>query len=482
MFESAEAFSLRRTVYALLITAAAGIAAGRVFGVARLPTATFADNDRSRWATVRALVDDGTYVIGRRIPGKGKEGKPIDLGIIAEDGWQTIDKVLRPDTREFYSSKPPLLATIAAGEYSMLKQWLGLSIAHRPVPVVCTILITLNWLPLVVYLILLAQLVERHGATDWGRLFVMTAACFATLLTAFMSTFNNHTVATCSALFAIYPFLSAWHSDERHPLLFLASGFFAGFTAANELPAAAFLAALFCLLFYRFPLHTLIFFVPGAVIPIAAFLWTNYLAVGQLSPAYSEFGTSWYEYEGSVWANKPGEIKHGIDWAWRTESAAKYAFHLLFGHHGLFSLSPIYVLSLAGGICVLLPGRRIPPCGKEQEPQGGAAMATPNLNLVAVMTLILSTIVIGFYIFGVNERNRNYGGWTNGLRWLMWLTPLWLLTMLPAADWLARRRWSRATAYVLLAISIFSANYSWFNPWRHPWLYELLESKGMINY
>src|SRR4051795_12889562 len=27
---------------------------------------TFSSNDRSRWATVRALVDEGTYVIGRR--------------------------------------------------------------------------------------------------------------------------------------------------------------------------------------------------------------------------------------------------------------------------------------------------------------------------------------------------------------------------------------------------------------------------------
>src|SRR5438128_1548594 len=30
------------------------------------PTPMFGSNDRSRWATIRALVDEGTYVIGRR--------------------------------------------------------------------------------------------------------------------------------------------------------------------------------------------------------------------------------------------------------------------------------------------------------------------------------------------------------------------------------------------------------------------------------
>src|SRR5436305_356546 len=31
-----------------------------------LPVPTFGSNDRSRWATVRALVDEGTYAVGRR--------------------------------------------------------------------------------------------------------------------------------------------------------------------------------------------------------------------------------------------------------------------------------------------------------------------------------------------------------------------------------------------------------------------------------
>ena len=32
-----------------------------------------------------------------------------DAGIIFQDGWESVDKVMDPDTLEFHSSKPPLL-------------------------------------------------------------------------------------------------------------------------------------------------------------------------------------------------------------------------------------------------------------------------------------------------------------------------------------------------------------------------------------
>ena len=72
--------------------------------------------------------------------------------------------------------------------------------------------------------------------------------------------------------------------------------------------------------------------------------------------------------------------------------------------------------------------------------------------------------------------NRNYGGGTSGLRWMFWLAPLWLLTMLPMADILSRRRWTRALALVLLALSVLSASYPTWNPWSHPWLMNLTQN------
>ena len=55
---------------------------------------------------------------------------------------------------------------------------------------------TLNIVPFVVYLSLLAWLAERFGTTDWARYFIVAAGAFATLVTPFLITFNNHTVAT----------------------------------------------------------------------------------------------------------------------------------------------------------------------------------------------------------------------------------------------------------------------------------------------
>jgi hypothetical protein len=512
---------LYRSVAALLIAVAAAAATGRILASLSVydpnlfrpedapltdprnpwpgtrPGAwpTFGSNDRSRWDAVRALVDHGTWVIGTRDKDTVLYSVPValgannavelavllaaarqarigsDRGIVTEDGWRTVDKGLDPTTLQFYSTKPPLLTVLMAGEYWLLKHALGWSITEYPNSVVHTGVWTFNVPLLVLYLVLLGRLAERWGSTDWGRLYVVVCACFATLLTPFLNTFNNHTVAACTAAIALYGAVRILEGDARWGWFVLA-GFFAGFTACAETPAAAYAVGLFLLLLRRRPVPTLVAFAPFAILPAAALLWTNFLELGQWTLAYSELKRPFYQYEGSNWLEIPGATRRGIDFARaQGETYAAYTFHLLLGHHGWFSLTPIHFLTLGGmayGAWRLLPLRAqsLPA----QPPRQWAEMALANL--------LLSAVVIVFYIF----KSDNYGGVSSGARWLIWLTPLWLLTMLPAVDWLGRRRWGRVLAIALLMLSVLSASFPAFNPWRHPWIYQWMDSWGAIPY
>jgi hypothetical protein len=267
------------------------------------------------------------------------------------------------------------------------------------------------------------------------------------------------------------------------PLRLALAGFFAGFTACNELPATSFAVALFALLLVRRPGQTLLFFVPAALLPVGGPLLTNYLAIGQLRPAYGEFGGPWYDYPGTYWKAQPTGTEQGIDWAWMQETKGQYAFNLLLGHHGLFSLSPIFFLALAGVVIALADAARA--WGRRGAPGENGAEAPAGLSeiaLVAGLCLILVVTVVAFYILGTDVRTHNYGGWTSGPRWLMWLTPFFLLAMLPCLDRLAGWRGGRALAYILLALSVVSVSYPAWNPWRHPWILDFLESQGWLHY
>jgi len=147
---------------------------------------------------------------------------------------------------------------------------------------------------------------------------------------------------------------------------------------------------------------------------------------------------------------------------WRTPAGidkgepdlGKYALHSLIGHHGIFSLTPIWLLLIPGVVMLCSIDRGY----------GYRALAA----LIAVITLVC----VAFYIWRPTL-DRNYGGMTSGFRWVFWLAPLWLLGALPAADWLAARRWGRGLAYVLLALSVISVVYPTWNPWTYPWLTNL---------
>jgi hypothetical protein len=338
-----------------------------------------------------------------------------------------------------------------------------------------------NVLPFAVYLWLSAKLIERFGTTDFGRLFAFTAGALGTFLVTFGGTLNNHNPAAYCVLFAVYPLLKPL-ADERPETAgeLATSGFFAGLTACLDLPAAAFTAALLVPLLWVRPARTLLFFVPLMLVPVIGQVACNYAALGTWKPAYSDFGGPWYDYAGSHWKKwelvRAGQFVPGIDF--NQEPTAVYAFHLLLGHHGWFSLTPAFVISLLGllsltrrsGSQVLaVLGRAVPPAER---------VFTPAL--IGPLTLAVSATVFAFYLS--RTQSYNYGGNTSGPRWLFWLIPLWTLGLAPAADGLGRWRTGRLLAAVLLGLSVLSVFYPAWNPWRSPWLLQWFERAGWVSY
>ncbi len=514
---------LRRIVYSLLIVTSVATMVGRIMSVESKSgkTAMLSANDRSRWCTIRSLVDHGTY--------------EIDDVIQRKTDWYTIDMVRHQgaDGREhYYSSKPPLLPTLLAGEYWLIENVAGVTLEDSPFYIARAMLVVSNVLPLVLYFVVLAWILESLGAHDWSKVFVMACATWGTFLTTFAVTLNNHLPAAISVLFATYAAIRILHHDDLRMRWFAIAGLCSAFAVANELPSLA-LFAMYAIVFLgKAPKQTMVGFVPAAAVVAIAFFATTYIGHQSLRPPYmhrsdgklmaevfdkssllvpeqglqlvadglQEVGIeispnatltptrkknrwmlwdpvsenryavlrtvgvievrewdTWYEYAGSYWT--PG-TKTGVDKG--EPSRAVYVFHSLLGHHGVFSLTPIWWLSVAGIGLWLKQGPR-------------------SLQAFALMVLTLTLVCVAFYMLRP-EKDRNYGGVSCGFRWLFWFTPLWLICMLPATDLVAKHRGWRIAALTMLFVSIFSATYASMNPWSHPWIFDYWTNLEWIAY
>jgi hypothetical protein len=412
----------------------------------RLQRPFLSANDRSRWMTIRALVERGTYEID---------------AIVGEPTWDTIDMVQhvgRDGKPHLYSSKPPLLATLLAAEYWAIYKFSGATLRDCPYEIGRAMLITVNILPLALMYLLLGRLVERFGTTDWGRIFAMAAATLGTFLNTFAVVLNNHIVAAVSAAVTLYVLVRIVFDGERRLRYFFIAGLAAAFTASDELPAACFLAFVGLLLLWRAPRQTMLAFAPGVALVTAAFFGTNWIAHQSLRPPYmhrsaTDPSDNWYHYTYTVNGREVKSYwldRQGIDRGEPTKAA--YALHCLVGHHGIFSLSPVWLLSVAGAMMWL----------------GSPDRARRELAAI----IVAASIVVLVFLIGLRPQpDRNYGGMTSGFRWAFWLAPLWIVLLIPAADRLARSRTGQAVAAVLLSFSVLSASYPTWNPWVHPWIY-----------
>ncbi len=503
--EEATRANLRRSVYAVMICAAVGVMLGRILAVDAVDLRAIEDfriqqrlsqrraellprkeageitaerfqsvmrdeeqrfreafqhkrpflsaNDRSRWMMMRALVEPDM-----RVP-----GVPYAIDrVVQEPTWDTIDMVMHGG--HLYSSKPPLLPTIMAGSYWLIYQSSGMTLGTHPFVVGRIMLVLWNVLPMAVYFVVVAALIERFGKTDFSRVFMMGAATFGTFLTTFANVLNNHLPAAVCAAIALYALVRIWFDGDRRLITFAVAGVSAALLVASELPGLALAGLISLVLLAVAARQTLLAYVPAAAVIAAGFFGTNWIAHQSLKPPYmhrsGEGESNWYDYEyerdgriiESYWRN-PGGVDRG------ERSPAVYALHVLVGHHGIFSLTPIWLATVAGAV-LWLGGRD-----------------TGKLRWLALILVLASLACLAFYLTR-GAVYRNYGGVTSGLRWVFWLAPLWLVLALPAVDRMARNPWLRALALLLLVGSALSASYPTWNPWTHPWLMDWMYWMG----
>ncbi len=163
----------------------------------------------------------------------------------------------------------------------------------------------------------------------------------------------------------------------------------------------------------------------------------------------------WYDYPGSYWT-KP---RPGVDAG--EPSRLWYAFQITLGHHGLFSLTPVWCL-VPVGLWLWL----------QRE-------SSRNTKLLATGIASVALVCLAFYLTRPLI-DRNYGGVSCCFRWLLWMAPLWIWAATPAIAWLQTRRWGEMLLLILLAFSVFSVATSLDNPWQHPWIYRYFSFLGWM--
>ncbi len=291
----------------LLILVSLSIAAGRIAVVKSREgdTAFLSANDRSRWATVAALVEDGTFEIDRLQAITDPSGR--------RRPWQTIDRVRHQGADGIvhdYSSKPPLLSVLVAAAYGIARAFTGWTLSAEPILVPRVLLAIVNLPMLAVLLLASWRSIDRSLASPSAKKFAMAFLCFGTPLLPMTITLGNHLPAATAtavvlAIFVTFAvprptadFIAPLGGIDRacsdNPELMspraltagCVAGLAAGFAVANDLPALSMLLA-WVVLFFVHARPLLITFIPGVLVVAAAFFGTNWIAHQSLRPPYA---------------------------------------------------------------------------------------------------------------------------------------------------------------------------------------------------
>jgi len=370
-------------------------------------------NPASRLATMDALVHDGTYAIDRSRYSK------------------TIDRIMF-DGRK-YSSKPPLLATIGAGVYWVLVHGLDMSVRNdsQRDDTVYLLTLILGGGPHLLLLWYGYRILRWFAPDPRSGALAFASLSLGQLGLAYSTTLNNHVPAAACTLAAFYYAYGLRRGFLHRSWCFVYCGFAAGLAIPMDLGSMFFSASIGLYLLSWDYKRTLAWFVPAAVIPVAVNFGLSWWILGSPVPAYLR--PELYDYPGSYWRHPKGN--DALD-----EPRPTYLYHMLLGHHGLFSMTPVLAFSIYGMLAVWRKRRR--------------------QALEALVIGVPLLVMIVFYAF----KTKNYGGNAAGFRWLLPGVPITLLFVAHATSILQRR------AVLWLFLLCFSVSqYQVHAAFRDPW-------------
>lgn len=425
----------RRYWTALTVTLAGAI----VFALVLQTPPALSPNDTSRWNAIWAMVHTG------RCSWVGD--KPF--WTIDRCTYDPIPTTQHAQSARWYSSKPYFMQVLAAGVAWPFCRLLGLNVADDLAVVGRLIIIAFNVVPFLLLVTFYGRLLGKMGVESFTFAFCLLTAAAGTYLSGWCITLNNHIPAAVCVFFAMY----ALHEIAANPRAglgwHLAAGLFAGMATAFEVQAAAVAGLGGALVWWlrRRNAAGVVAFAAAAGLPVAAYFVCNRVCTGR----WTSFQWTFPRHYDPYWARPTGI--DALD-----EPKGWYLFNLLLGHHGFFSLTPVFLVAAVG----LVRNLRAPG----------------PLRPLALLTGLASVVLIGFE----TAVTSNYGGTSQGARWLFWLIPIWLV-MLPAGVEGARgRSGGRWLLLASLGVSTFSVGYALKLPWSRSWLHDLFYLAGLTNY
>jgi hypothetical protein len=394
-------------------------------------------NPASRYATIDSLVHRGTYAID-------------DSRYI-----RTLDKVYLDG--HFLSSKPPLLSTVGAGVYGLYTTVTGWTLDSHEVRTVGFMSYMMGVVPHLALLCLYAGFLQSWVTSFPARILGLLAFALGYFGVGYAVCLNNHTPAGLCVFLAFVQMVRIRRGQEG-TASWLLGGLAAGLAPAMDIGAAVFSAAFALVLLFSDWRKTLRLFVPAAAAPLLVHFALTFYATGFLLPLYGR--PELYIYPGSRWAELIAAHRESVDVVARLgmdglrEPRWFYALHVLVGHHGIFAMTPLFVLSLWAMLYHAFRDR--------------------GRRMISICVLLASALVLAVYI----KRTYNYGGRCFGFRWFVFAMPVWF-AFVPLWWEDIRFRGRSVVLAICLIVSILTAVDALQGCWRPSEWNMMLRKAGM---